>query len=255
MGRLDAVGIVVTRPLHAAEPLAAELAREGARVFVFPALAVEAVEPSGPARAALDRLPGADLAIFVSANAVERGLALARRGGEWPARVRVAGIGEATAAALRNSGFVDVISPAERHDSEALLERPELQAVDGLHIIIFRGIGGRERLREALEDRGARVEYVECYRRVRPAADPAPLLEAWRRGEIHAVSVLSAETLENFLALAGAAAQPWLGRTVLVVPHAAVARHPGAARFARTVVAGTGAAAIADALSQTQVHP
>ena len=254
-GRLDGVGIVVTRPRLAAEWLATELAREGARVLVFPALELEAVDLSPASRAALDGLPRADLAIFISANAAERGLALARSAGQWPARVRVAAIGEATAEALRNSGFAQVISPAERHDSDALLERPELQAVAGLHIIVFRGVGGRERLREVLESRGARVEQVECYRRVRPETDPAPLLAALRRGEVQAVSVMSAETLENFVALAGPAASPWLERATLLVPHPAVGRHPDAARFGRVVVTGTGAAAIAAALSQTQVHP
>ena len=34
---------------------------------------------------------------------------------------------------------------------------------------------------------------------------PALLAAAWSRGEVHAVSVLSAETLENFLALMGPA--------------------------------------------------
>ena len=253
-GRLQGVGIVVTRPRHAAEPLAAQLMREGARVFVFPSLAVEAIEPSAAAQATLTRLPQADMAIFVSANAVERGLALVSRNGAWPVGVRVAAIGEATAEALRNSGFASVISPPERHDSDALLEHAELQVVEGLHIIVFRGVGGRERLREGLQARGARVEYLECYRRLRPQADPAPLLQAWQRDEIQAVSVLSAETLENFVALAGADAAPFLAGATLVVPHPAVGRHPDADRFARVVVAGTGAAALAEALSPLQVH-
>lgn len=254
-GRLDGIGLVVTRPRRAAEWLAAELAREGARVLVFPALELEEVEPSPGSREALANLARADLAIFISANAAERGLALARRAGEWPAHVRVAAIGEATADALRNSGFAHVISPVGRHDSDALLERPELQAVEGLHIIVFRGVGGRERLREVLEARGARVQPVECYRRVRPGADAAPLLAALKRGEVQAVSVLSAETLANFVAMAGPEAGPGLARAALLVPHPAVARHPDAARFSQVVVTGTGAAAIAAALSQLQVHP
>ena len=255
MKPLQDLGIVVTRPRHAAEPLAADLVREGARVFVFPALAVEDIEPSAATQAALMRLPQAWLAIFVSANAAERGIALVRRSGAWPAGVRVAAIGEATAEALRNSGFEAVISPAERHDSDALLELPELQAVRGRRVVVFRGIGGRERLREVLESRGAHVEYAECYRRVRPVSDPAPLIAAWRRGEIHAVTVLSAETLENFVALVGEAGAPYLAQTRLVVPHPAVGRHPDAQRFSSVAVAGHGAAGLAAALAQPQVHP
>ena len=39
-----------------------------------------------------------------------------------------------------------------------------------------------------LEERGARVSYAECYRRARPQGDPGALLQAWARGEVHAVS-------------------------------------------------------------------
>jgi uroporphyrinogen-III synthase len=253
--RLEGLGVVITRPRSAADVLARALEREGARAFVFPALEIEASEPTPAQREALGELAGFGLAIFISANAVERGLALARTAGPWPERTRVAAIGEATAQALRNSGFTAVISPRERHDSEALLALPELRSVKGERIIVFRGEGGREHLRDVLEARGAYVEYVECYRRSRPRADPTALLAAWARGEIHAVSVLSAETLENFLAIAGDAAMPHAAVATLVVPHAAIAAHPDARRFARVLVAAPGAEGLVSALATLRVTP
>jgi uroporphyrinogen-III synthase len=231
------MGIVITRPRPAAEALAASLARAGARPFVFPALAIEPLGQTPALDASLARLADCDLAIFVSANAVEHGLAAARRHGPWPQRARAAAVGEATAQALRNSGFAAVISPQDRHDSESLLACDELKAVDGRNILIFRGQGGREALKVALEARGANVSYAECYRRTRPAEDPAQLLGAWTRGDIHAVSVLSAETLENFVAMIGPAGESHLGSTALVVPHEAISNRPLARRFARVVVA------------------
>jgi uroporphyrinogen-III synthase len=234
---LQGLGVVITRPRAAAESLAAQLARAGARPFVFPALAIEPVEPTPELEGALSLLPSCDLAIFVSANAVGHGLAAARPRGPWPAQVRVVAIGDATAAALRNSGFAAVISPRERHDSEGLLALDELKAVEGRNILIFRGQGGRELLRGALESRGAHVTYAECYRRTRPAADPAELLRAWAQGEIQAVSVLSAETLENFVAMIGPEGGARLPSTALVVPHEAIASRPLALRFARVLVA------------------
>ncbi len=251
---LQGLGVVITRPRAAAEALAESLARHGARAFVFPALAIEAVGDSPALDTALAALPGCDLAIFVSANAVERGVALVKRRGGWPAGPRVAAIGEATAEALRNSGFTRVISPRERHDSEALLAQDELKAVEGRNILIFRGTGGRELLKEALEARGARVTYVECYRRVRPAGDAAPLVGAWTRGEIQAVSVLSAETLENFVEMIGAEGATHLASTTLVVPHATVASHPLARRFAGVLVAPPGAEGIPRALAGLRVR-
>jgi uroporphyrinogen-III synthase len=248
-GRLARIGIVLTRPREAAERLSAPLEAEGARVLILPSLAIEDVVPAESLTALLARLGGFGLAIFVSANAVEKGLALAARAGPWPARTRVAAIGEATAEALRNSGFAEVISPLQGQDSEGLLAHPQLQSIKGENIIVFRGQGGRERLREGLVALGARVEYAECYRRVRPAEDPRPVRAALARGEVHAVSALSAETLENFVEMIGNEGWGPLASATLVVPHEAIGRSPAAARFARVVVAGHGSAALVEALA------
>ena len=247
--RLDGTGIVITRPRQAAEALAAELVQVGARPFVFPALAIEDLPWSRHIEATLASLAQATWAVFVSANAVEKGLAAARRAGTWPAHVRVAAVGEATAEALRAEGIGDVLAPHERHDSEGLLALAPLQDVAGQRVVIFRGEGGRERLREGLQGRGATVAYVECYRRVRPEADPAPLLRAWSRGEIHAVSILSGETLENFVAMIGGEGERLAAGTPLFVPHEAVGRHVQARRFARVVVTGHGTPALVNALA------
>ena len=254
-GRLDGLGVVITRPQPAADALAAALREEGARTFVFPSLAIQAAPLSQRSRDALARLVDCTLAIFISANAVEHGLAAARGAGPWPAGAKVAAVGEATAAALRNSGFEEVISPRERQDSEALLAMPELRVVKGENVIVFRGEGGREHLREVLESRGARVDYVECYRRTRPVADPAPLLRAWERGEVQAVNALSAETLENVLAMLGDRGEDLAAECTLIVPHRAVAAHPDARRFAAVLVASPGADGLANALATMRVSP
>ncbi len=252
--RLDGIGVVLTRPRGAADRVRAELAREGARVFLLPALEIEDIPLSTEVTRRLAALDRFALAIFVSANAVEKGLAAVRRSGPWPPRgLAVAAIGEATAQALRNSGFDAVISPHERHDSDALLALARLQSVKGEDIIVFRGEGGRERLKEVLEARGARVAYAEVYRRVRAHADPAPVVDALARGEVHAVSALSAETLENFVDMIGAAAASRLATVALVVPHAAIASGAAARRFARTVVSAHGAEGLADALATLRV--
>ncbi len=251
--RLEGLGVVITRPREPAEALAAALAREGARPIVFPALAIEDLSPSARLDEVLAGLPRTSLAIFVSAHAVEKGIAAARARAPWPAGTRVAAVGEATAEALRNSGFSRVISPRERHDSDALLALPELQRVAGEEIIVFRGEGGREGLKETLVARGARVEYAQCYRRVRPVSDPTPLLEAWSRGEVHAVSVLSGETLENFVTMVGEAGARGIAATTLVVPHEAIAMHRDARRFARVLIAAHGSEGLAETLSQLRV--
>ncbi|APV49242.1 hypothetical protein BWI17_05830 [Betaproteobacteria bacterium GR16-43] len=248
---LQGLGVVLTRPVGAANELELELSAAGARVIHFPALDVKPIDASPALDAALAGLAKQDMAIFVSANAARLGLeALRARKIAWPRHVAVAAIGEATAQALRNSGLPEAITPTERFDSEALLERPELQAVAGRNIIVFRGEGGRERLREGLESRGARVTYAECYKRSRPETDPAPLLAAWARGEVQVVGVLSSETLENFVEMIGPEGRAKLSATALVVTHESIARHADAKRFGRVLVSPPGAAALAAAMSQ-----
>jgi len=250
---LAGLGVVVTRPRRAAEALAAKLTAAGAATWIFPALEIEEL----PRDAALDEtlrgIAAFHLAIFVSANAVEKGLEAVRRVAAWPAGLRVAAVGEATAEALRNSGLGPVISPSQRHDSEALLALPQLHDVRGQNIIVFRGEGGRERLREGLEERGASVVYAQCYRRVRPKTDPAALLAALARGQVHAVSALSGETLENFVAMIGPVGAARLAAATLVVPHEAVARHRDARRFGRVQVAPSDG--LIEALAQIRITP
>jgi uroporphyrinogen-III synthase len=245
-GPLSGLGVVLTRPRAQCEALAAAIEAEGGRVVVFPALDIVPVELSPESRAALASLKDASLAIFVSANAAEHGVAAARRAGPWPASTAVAGVGQATAAALRDAGFAKVVAPAAGFDSESLLACPELQDVRGKRVLVFRGVGGREHLRSTLEARGASVSYVECYRRHRPASDPAALVAALGRGEIDAVHAMSAETVDNFLTLAGPGVS-W-SRVALLVPHPAIARHGAAASFGRTVVTGAGTAGLVEAL-------
>ena len=138
---------------------------------------------------------------------------------------------------------------------EGLLALEALQSVKGQNIVVFRGRGGREHLKETLEARGARVEYAECYARVRPEGDAAAVVAALARGQVHAVSALSAETLENFIAMIGPDGIRHLAQVVLVVPHAAVGAHRDARRFARVAVAAHGAEGLVDALNALRATP
>jgi uroporphyrinogen-III synthase len=215
-------GIVVTRPAHQAAHFADLIRRAGGRAILFPVIAIADIDDAQPLFALLDRLDDFDLAIFVSPNAVDKAMTLLQAQRVVPLRLAYAAVGRGSVRALKKFGVTDVAAPA-RFDSEALLAMPELQNVAGKRVVIFRGAGGRELLGDVLVERGALVEYAECYRRVRPAADMAPLIAAWERDEIHAVTVTSSEGLHNFCALAGARGRPWLQKTPLFVPHPRIA--------------------------------
>lgn len=215
--------IVVARPAGQAEGLRSRLAAAGAQVLLFPGLSIEPCPPDAASSAALDRLAQADWAVFVSANAVEHGLAAVAARGGWPDGVRTAAVGAATAAALERAGLGPVLRPLAREDSEGLLAHPGWGSLTGAQVLIFRGQGGRETLAEGLRRAGAEVRYAEVYRRLPPRDDPAPLRAALLAGSVAAICALSAETLHNLFEVCGSDCHPALRATAWLVPHPRVA--------------------------------
>jgi uroporphyrinogen-III synthase len=215
---LQGVRVLVTRPRDQAEKLAQLIESEGGEAIRFPAIEIAEPADTQALLAVIDRLDKFDLAIFISPNAVIRAMKLViAHHGAWPRNVRIASVGRGSARELKRFDTGNVIVPADRFDSEALLALPELQMVSGLRIVIFRGEGGRELLGDTLKSRGANIEYAECYQRMRPRADVTPLLHRWARGEIDIVSLTSVDGLRNLFDMLGPAGQPWLARTPVIV--------------------------------------
>ena len=221
-GPLANRGIVVTRPAHQAAPFAAMIQAAGGRAILFPVIEIAAIDDTRALHELIDRLDGFDRAIFVSPNAVYQAMTLIKARRALPAQLTYAAVGRASVRELGKFGVTGVVAPA-RFDSEALLALPQFADVAGQRVVIFRGVGGRDLLGDALAARGARVEYAECYQRVRPRADPSPLLEAWQANALDAVTVTSSEGLHNFCALIGECGRAWLAQTPLFVPHARIA--------------------------------
>jgi uroporphyrinogen-III synthase len=237
---LEGRHIVVTRPAGQAAHLAEALAALGAQPVLFPVLAIFDLDDPRPLLDLAIRLDNYDWAAFVSPNAVDKALTpiLARRA--WPAHLRVATVGRSSEMALAGFGIRDVVAPQERFDSEALVALPELQDMAGKRVIIFRGDGGRELLGDTLKSRGAAVEYVSCYRRGKPAADPAPLLKLWGDGRLDALTVTSSEGLRNLYDMVGKVGQSWLRKTPTFVPHARIADQARSLGFHDVIATGPG---------------
>jgi uroporphyrinogen-III synthase len=199
-GPLAGVGVIVTRPLRPAAAFAAKIAALGGTPLIWPAIVI--LPPQDPTQLAHvhAHLDDYDIAIFVSANAVEFG---GRSNRPWPAQLRVYAPGQGTVEALAAAGIADARMPRTSWDSEGLLELPELADVRGKRIVIFRGEGGREFLGSSLRARGAVVEHVPCYRRVAPEAGAEGLIEALREGRAHALTLTSAEGLVNLMNAVG----------------------------------------------------
>ncbi|MEQ1516423.1 MAG: uroporphyrinogen-III synthase, partial [Usitatibacteraceae bacterium] len=195
---LEGLTLVVTRPRVQAARTAAMLREAGASVIDFPVLEIAPIE----AAIAPQTLSEASGIIFVSANAVEYGLPVFARAGRIQPTTQLFAIGRATAGALTDAGYENVVSPQQTIDSEGLLAMPQLQSVMGRHIILVKGAsesGGRTLLEETLIARGARVMVLVCYRRgpiVPDLSAQDALQNSFAQGNWHACFALSAETLD-----------------------------------------------------------
>jgi uroporphyrinogen-III synthase len=212
---LGGLSVLVTRPTHQADALCAAVEAARGRPVRFPALEIRGPADKHAARAALRGASGADLLLFVSANAVQFAFPLLPE--QLPAEIAIAAVGRATARALHETGLEPTLVP-ERMDSEGLLALPALQSVAGRSVYILRGNGGRELMAETLRERGAAVHQVEVYRRLRPErlAGAAKLVQNWA-SLVDVVIATSNAILDNLVALLGEVGVEKLRRTPLLV--------------------------------------
>ncbi len=221
---LSGVSVLVTRPVHQAAQLVGAIGKAGGRAVSFPVIGIGEVEDDSKLRSLLSRLSGFDIAIFVSANAVEKAM---ERIASLPPSMRVFAVGRATLSALQACG-VNGIAP-ERQDSEGLLDL--LADVSGSRIVIFRGEGGREKLAEELKSRGAAVEYAECYRRMIP--EQAQKIASQ---DFQAVTATSGESVKNLLEMTG----NWILKKPIFVPHERIGEMAKKTGFERVFVTRAG---------------
>lgn len=240
MKPLEGLGILVTRPAQLSGGLAQRISEAGGNPILFPTLEIAEIADKAPLYAIIERLEQFDLAVFISPNAVEKGMELVRARRELPAKLRIAAVGQGSAAALAREGIENVLVATQGNDSEALLALPELQRVAGWRVAIFRGVGGRETLADELKRRGAEITYLECYRRRKPDIAPAQIQALGAAGGIAAVTVTSAESARNLRDMLGEAAWPWLKCTPLFALHPRIAAAAGELGWERARIHVTG---------------
>lgn len=213
---LQGTNILVTRPQHQADALCELIESYGGNPIRFPSMDIAAVETDHDLASRISAIADYDIAIFISANAVDYGLNLVST---WPPQTAIAAIGAASAKALQRHGLRVKLQPKDSYNSEALLAMPEMHDVRGKRILIFRGIGGRELLAHELNQRGAEVDYAECYQRVVPslnAEQQQRLDNLCQSGKLHAITATSNESLQNLLTLFGDRNKSCLQQTTII---------------------------------------
>ena len=209
--------ILVTRPAGQAIHLGGLLEAAGHEAISLPS--IEILEPADNYRleALADTLEEYDLAVFVSVNAVRMGVEFILNQRDWPESTRIATVGASSAEALLPYGLSVDLMPEHQYNSEALLALDELQDMSGQCVVIFRGNGGREVLRDTLLARGADVDYVEVYQRACPVVNVQRMQTLLQPDFLDCITITSNEALQNLYAMAGPEGQPLLVRIPLVV--------------------------------------
>ena len=192
--------VVITRPRQQARTLHDLVVAAGGEPWMLPT--IETVVEHGDAVAlSAAGQPGFERYVFVSRNAARFAAVVSPQLAQLLATREVYAVGEGTRAELARLGIRAETGTSPRGGSDALLALAAFHRrwLRGRRVLIVRGAGGREVLREALESRGASVAYAEVYRRCCPRRVSKALLQRWRRQVPDVIVISSGEALSNLM--------------------------------------------------------
>ncbi|WP_158972623.1 uroporphyrinogen-III synthase [Paraglaciecola sp. L3A3] len=111
---------------------------------------------------------------------------------QWPNNCLFFAVGESTGKLLTQGGINNIVPKEAR--TEGLLGLPELNNIENKSVIIMKGYGGRELLRDTLLNRAALVQEWEVYKRQQVAK---PLsTQDWQESQISCIIATSGEVIQ-----------------------------------------------------------
>lgn len=199
-GALGRKRVLITRAPGQSGRLRDALLAVGAVPVSAPAIQILDPEEWGELDQALAELDSFDWLLFTSQSAVERVCdRLASR--PLPARLKLAAVGQATAASLRDRGVtVHLTSADARGEGLAAALQPHL--APGTRLLLPRGDLADQRLPDALRAAGCTVQTVIAYRTAPASAPDQRLIDECQKG-IDWVILTSGSTVTGLLALLG----------------------------------------------------
>ncbi len=209
--RLPLAGMtfVIARAESDAAAMVQPLEGLGARVLSAPAIRVGPIAGKGPLDTAMRTLERFDWLVFTSGNGVryfierlfELGFDLRALG-----RLKIAAIGPATAARLRDVGLVADLVP-EKFRSEELAEALSRE-VGGKRVLLARADRGRTLLRDELESVASEVVQVPVYTNADAEKLPDDVINEIQDAKVDWVMLTSSAMARRFAALLPADLSP-----------------------------------------------
>ena len=164
MNRPKKIALISTRPQKTNVQLSDELKNSEIKLLSFPLTEIHPLNNYQIFDGVIKNIKTYQHIIFISTNAVHFFLERVKKLSlQIPKNLIFSSIGPTTKLLLQKKLSVDVHFPIKTFDSEHLLKEKIYNNVEGQKILIIRGEGGRETLKNALEEKGGIVNYGECY--------------------------------------------------------------------------------------------
>lgn len=192
--------VAVTRPAGQADRLCRLVDQRGGEAVRLPLIEIRPPADWSSIDEAILTVEQADWVVFTSVNGVrlwmER-MRLLRGGADAMSAPRIAVIGPATAAALREYGLTPAVVPSA-YIAEGLLEELSRRVGKGVRILLPRAEEARELLSVGLRQRGADVLDVAMYSTSPAAAEVAAALRReLASGRLTALTLTSSSTARS----------------------------------------------------------
>ncbi len=193
--------VVVTRSREQAAEFSEALRRQGAEVLEIPVIRITLPHEHEPLIEALTGLNSYDFIVFTSANGVTAFFDhlfkafhdLRDLGG-----TRIAAVGPATARKL-NELHLQVDVMPQQYVGKAIVEAMrKFESLENLRILLPRAEEANSDLPKLLEDQGAIVDDIPCYRTVPDVVDPECLGVRLRKEGAEWVTFTSGSTVRAF---------------------------------------------------------
>jgi uroporphyrinogen-III synthase len=189
------LNVLVVRPEKKAQALISVINKQGIACVSQPLFDYQ---PLAEHQQSKTLLTTADIIIFVSVAAVEFANA-STAVKNWRYQHIIA-VGNATKAALKALKIENIHCPSQENSEGVLALNILNENLSNKNITIVRGNGGREYLATELNNRNARVQYLESYQRIWRTF-PKDIDKQWYQQQINCIVITSNALLEKLVEL------------------------------------------------------
>ena len=214
------VALISTRPYEKNIILLKELVDTNISLLNYPLTEITPLKNYAKFDSILSNLKKYQHIIFISTNAVhffiERFKNLKIK---LPEHIIYSSIGPTTQKAFENQFNINVHCPKKTYDSKNLINNKIFNNLQDEKVLIIRGEGGREVLKDMLEEKGAEVDYGECYIRNYLPINLNKLQEEAKNYKSIFLIISSYESATHFLTQKSTHSWVWLQSVNIIVNH------------------------------------